>query len=340
MSLELIDNLLNDWVNPEYEGFTDLTLHKFNFPNVGSITSHKIVNDKENSKYTYPNINDIGDELLEYYRDFGIKPSMPGKHLKLNYHRMMYTTFYKWPTLLAKFMNPSSEYILELGFTGGFTTLHMLKNTRSYVITIDKMSFDYHFHGKNFIDAKYPGRHTLIVGSPNNSVNYFEEHFNNIKFGLIYINKSKIADHIYNYIVNYKKFAHEDTIIFLKGTTPHATWGIGAYIAMNRAISEGIVIFIDNFLLEDNYYVSASLLKYNFNKDYKQKIPLKKYIEMERKIPLYEFLDFIKLDYENKRGLVTPELVNKYQTKFKKFNIELDEPIKIYLKDKFNIDIN
>ena len=343
MSLELIDRLLDNWKNPEYTGFNDITLHKFEFPttDIDVRKSSKLIFDVENSKYTQPSINKIesygNNELLKYYEDMNIRPSYINKNIKRNFHKMMYTTFYGWPKLLAKFMNPSSEYILELGFTGGFTTLYMLENTTSYVITIDKMNFDYHYFGKNFVDAKYPNRHTLLVGAPGQLTTHFDEHYKNIKFGLIYINKSKHFDHIYNYLVSYRKYAHEDTIIFLKGTTPHAAWGIGAYMAMTKAVSEGLVILIDNFLLDDNYYVSASLLKYNFDKDYVQKIPLKKYIQMEYKVGLSEFLSFIKLNHDNNLGRVDKEFVIKYRNKFRKFNIEFDEEIKTYLEDKYKI---
>lgn len=344
MSLELIDRLLDNWKNPEYTGFNEM-LHYFVFPNqdIDYRRSFRASLDTENSKYTHVSqkpIDSYGSEyndLLNFYKDHNIKSSYIDNQIKRNIHKLMHTTFDMWPATLARYTNPSSEYILELGFTGGFVSLHMLATTRAQVITIDKMNFDYHYLGKNFIDSKFPGRHNLLVGVPKYLNQYLEDHYKGIKFGLIYINKSREYTHIYNYFKYYKKYAHEDTIIFVKGVTPHEAWGIGAYMAMNKAISDGLLILIEHIELDAYYYASAAILKYNFKENYTQKLPLKKYIQMEYKVLYTEWLSFLKLDYENKTERVNKPLVEYYKNKFEEYGLTFNKPTLDILRDKFNI---
>jgi len=344
MSLELIDRLLDNWKNSEYTGFNEM-LHYFVFPNqdIDYRRSFRASLDTENSKYTHVSqkpIESYGseyDDLLNFYEDHNIKSSYIDNQIKRNVHKLMHTTYDDWRSLLIKYMDPNVSNILELGFTGGFISLYMLSNTKANVITIDKMNFDYHHLGKNFIDSKFPGRHTLLVGVPKYLNQYLADQYDDIKFEFIYINKSRNFNNIYNYLKYYKKYSTEDTIILLKGVTPHEAWGIGAYMAMNKAISDGLVVLIEHIPTDEYYYASAAILKYNFKENYTQKLPLKQYIQMEYIVLYTEFISFLILDYENKTNRVSEQLVNQYKKRFEEFGLHFNKRILDILRDKFNI---
>lgn len=345
MSLTTVDRFLEDWKDPDYTGFAG-TLHYFQFPNedINYRRSYRASLDSENIKYVSINNNNMGsygsteDDLFKYYEDFNMKPYYVKVNAKRDVYKRQHTFLPEYGNVILKYLKPDSKYILELGFTGGFISTFLLNNSVSQITTIDKMNYDYHFYGKNFIDNKFPGRHTLLVGSPMHLKDYMESTYDNIKFNAIYIDKSRIQSHIYNYLVYYKKFADENTVIFLKGTNSYQGWGIGAYVAMTKAISEGLLILLE--YVPDNYNYSAmSILKYNFDPNFVQKLPLKLYVKMEYQALFREFNSFLTLDYESKSNQVTKDLVKKYQKKLAKFGISFNTETLNILKEKFNITL-
>jgi hypothetical protein len=333
MSLELINKLFKDWDDPHYKGFSgQLSKSKIN---VNNSFAFKMFIDAKNSKYTSIDTNKLesykNNELLEFYAGHNIKPAYLITNSSSPYHGLLNTTYDIDFNYYLKYINPNSEYVLELGFASGFVSLLYLQNTISYVTCIDKMINDVHYYGKNFIDAKYPGRHTLLIGSPKHIK------LNNVIFGSIHINKSRKFEHIYDYFAYYKNYSDENTIIILKNTTPHETWGLGSYMAMMKAISEGLLILLEHKPTDDNYYGSVSILKYNFEPNYTQHIHKEQFIQMEYKILYSEFVHF--LNNETNSNLITQKKIDSFRTKFIKYGLDYDDQILSILKDKFNIII-
>lgn len=345
MSLTIVDRFLEDWKDPNYTGFAGI-LQDFNFQfpneNPGYKRSYRASLDSENIKYIHVNNNNINsydttsDELLKFYGDFNIKPYYIKNNPKRDIYKMQYTVVQVFYSMLLKYLKPNIKHILELGFTGGFISTFFLNNTSAQVTTIDKMNNDYYYYGKNFIDTKFPGRHTMLIGVPMQMNTYMENNYSDIKFGVIYIDKSRVFSHIYNYLVYYKKFADENTIIFLKGTNAHQIWGIGAYMAMNKCISEGLLILVE-YVPDEWHYSSMSVLKYNFDPNFVQKLSPKKYMQMEYMALFREFNSFLMLDYESNTNQVTEKLVKKYQKRFKEYGLDFSEYTLKILKEKFNI---
>jgi predicted O-methyltransferase YrrM len=68
--------------------------------------------------------------------------------------------------LVALVSDPSIKRILEIGFNAGHSAdLFLRTNPAASLVSFDLGSHDYVAHAKAYIDATYPGRHTLILGN-------------------------------------------------------------------------------------------------------------------------------------------------------------------------------
>ena len=346
MYLEIVNGLLENWKNPNYEGFRGWDAP---FPyltkNIESQKNFKTLLDIENSKYTFLNNNKPEsydsdyDGLLKFYADFNIKPAWARNNTVVTYHKLMNTTYDMTYEMLSKYIDPNAEYLLELGFTGGFMSNMFINNTSSHIMSIDKMFRDYHYLGKNYLDAKYPGRHTLFVGAPKHIAKILEEEYDNVKFGTIYINKSRTGDHIYNYFHYLKELTDENTIVILRNTTPHQGWGVNTYIAMTKLIAEGVLLFVDHVHTDAQYFGTFAVLKYNFKKGYVQKLSTEQYVRLEYMVLYNNFAMFLKSPDESDIEKVNKEFVENYRNKFKEYGLDFTDEIKTVLKDKFDIII-
>lgn len=348
MSLEVIDKIFTDWKNPDYEGFTDMLASFYSRPKeLNNKKSYRIMIDAENNKHILINKNALDtygnteEELLRFYGDYNMKNFFEKRDDNTNkVYNLRHTTDYPMlHEIIQKYINVDSEYNLNLGFLSGFIAVYLLNITNSHVISIDKLFYDNHYFGKNFVDAKFPGRHTLLVGTPTYLHEYLENNYGDVKFGFMYIDKSREKDHAYNYLKMLRQFADENTHVLLFATTPHQTWGIRVYHSMIRAISEGIVTLVEHTPIDKIYFASIAILKFNFKEGYVQKIPIKKYIQMEYKIALREFNSFLYQDFENKTNQVNEDFIKQYQKKFAEFGITFGADTLKILKEKFNIEL-
>ena len=347
MSLEILDRLFRNWEDPEYKGFTE-TLFRYNEKAATIVhksnTASRAHIDSDNGnylEYSTKLISEYGtdrDEFFRFYADYNIKNVIftPGE--SMNTYRM-----YNFPTpkltflMWNKYLRTNFKYILEIGFSTGFTTLNTFNTTNAKVITIDKFYYQHYWYGKNFIDEKYPGRHLMVVEKTKYPSKYLEKYCPNIKFDMISIDKSRKFDSIYRHFVNFKKYATPDTIILLRDPSPQYTWGIGIYMAMNKAINEGLVTLVEYVNLDGVHFYTAAILKYNFEEDYVQKLQSKQYIHMENDIPQMLLYNYVLRDYEEKLGKVNYDMINKYAKKFASFGLKFNDKLLKILKEKFNI---
>ena len=299
----------------------------------------------DNCKYLKPSKNKIKnyetslEGMRQFYNDHNII-EVKHERIKINAYKMRSPPFTITFEEISKYINEDTKYILDANLLGCWTSLHCLINSNAYVISTDSLYFEYNWYGKMFIDSKFPGRHLLISNNLYDSKQnkLLEMLHPDLKLDLIYLRLTKNEEKVYSDIMMYRKFAHENTHIILESVCPHQGWGIGQYIAMNKLIQEGVLLFVKHVPTDFNYIWSGlAVLKYNFDPTYIQKLELKDYIEMEINVPLIEFTEFVVRDANNNIGEVNEYLIQTYKDKFAKFGLEFDDYLKKILKEKFNL---
>lgn len=342
--MEVLDRLFRDWKKSQYNGFTDTLYNFINLSSNGMNTNLRAGIDSENGNYLELSSKQIADyntdreSLFKFYNDYNIHAvkHIPGTKQTV-YKMRNYPTTRLAIELWNKYLKTDYKYILEIGFSGGFTTLNALNNTNACVLTLDKFFYQHYWYAKNFIDEKYPGRNLFVQSKMKYATQYLDKYTPDIKFDFISFNKSKKFESVYKYILDFRNYADENTLVYLNGPTANQSWGIGSYMAMNKAINEGILILVEYAKLDDFHFDTGAVLRYNFNENYIQKLPIKQYIIMEEKIPQILFLNYIMKDYDEQLGKVTIDFVNRYIIKFQEFGLKLDDEILKILKIKFNI---
>jgi len=344
MSLELVDRILRGWEDPEYKGNNERLSAPFVENSVDMRLINRIMVDSHNGKYLKPSLKKLDDYeptrngLLQFYDDRNFKIVRHDRVQILAYRIPAPTPMEEIYFLEQYFKN--AKYILELGFFGGYNTVEYLNRSNAYIITFDNLVRDFSWYSKNFIESKFQNRHLLLNGRLSQSHKILDITMPDIKFDYIYMRKSVRYQTIYSYFINFRKYAHEDTIIFLHGVNPDRVWGIGPYVAMLKLLNEGVITFVDMFQYKPESYLTTNLaiLKYNFTSGYMQKVNPKVYIKFEKDMPMNEFYIFVTNDIEGNTNLVTKELVAKYKRKFAKFGLIFDEGLKKLLKEKYDID--
>ena len=87
-------------------------------------------------------------------------------------------------TLVAK----EAKQILEIGFNAGHSSeLFLNLNSEITVVSFDLGIYDSVLVGKEYIDKKFPGRHTLILGDSTQTVPKYSQENPNMKFDFIFI---------------------------------------------------------------------------------------------------------------------------------------------------------
>ncbi len=110
------------------------------------------------------------------------------------------------------FVKPKS--ILEIGFNGGHSSEFFLLNSEANVISFDLGEHDYVKECKKYIDLRFPGRHTLILGDSTKTVKKFAD-IHPFKFDLIFID----GGHHYNValsdVIQCQRLAHSESIVLI-----------------------------------------------------------------------------------------------------------------------------
>jgi predicted O-methyltransferase YrrM len=148
--------------------------------------------------------------------------------------------------------------VMEIGFNAGHSAEVFLKNNPSIKLTsFDLGSHDYVLTAKEYIDATFPNRHTLIIGDSTKTVPEFIRNNPNMKFDVIFID----GGHEYNIakadIENCSHLAHEDTIVILDDTIFTKEWEAHWTIGPSRA-------WLEN--LQQNKIVEIERKEYGFGK--------------------------------------------------------------------------
>lgn len=108
--------------------------------------------------------------------------------------------------------------ILEIGFNNGIYSDFFLRHTneKSNIVSFDSCNTWLVMPVlKNFIDEKYPSRHTLILGKTSSTLPAFHELCKLKRFDLIFVNGKTNYEELKEDLDNIERFCKEETIIVL-----------------------------------------------------------------------------------------------------------------------------
>jgi predicted O-methyltransferase YrrM len=119
------------------------------------------------------------------------------------------------PELLKEYA-PHAKRIMEIGFNAGHSAdLFLRTNPDAQVVSFDIGMHNYVRQGKDYIDAKYPGRHTLVLGDSTQSV---PEYKTDEPFDVIFIDGGHSYDVASADVANCKRLAHANTLVIMDDT--------------------------------------------------------------------------------------------------------------------------
>ena len=194
--------------------------------------------------------------------------------------------------------------IMEIGFNAGHSADLFLSIDQNIKVT----SFDigvnkYVDYGKKFIDNKYPGRHSLILGDSKKTIPDFFQGNSNIKFDLIFIDGDHSEVGAISDLFNCKKLSHSETIVVMDDTRneePMASWNINVNKAWQKCISAGIVYQIESedYNQEGSCARGQSWGKYVFkeakNTSFNLELKQKEFIKLKDEWQNFKDYDFLK----------------------------------------------
>lgn len=121
--------------------------------------------------------------------------------------------------------NPSIRSIAEIGFNAGHSSEHFLCcHPEISVTSFDIMIHSYSKVGKEYMDLKYPTRHTLIEGDSQITVLQFANDHPHVVFDLIFIDGNHALQPALHDIRNMKQLAGPHTLLIVDDIDMPAVW--------------------------------------------------------------------------------------------------------------------
>jgi hypothetical protein len=136
----------------------------------------------------------------------------------------------------------NARIIGEIGFNAGFSAQAFLNaSPSSQVISFDLVEHGYTRVAKKLVDAKFPGRHTLIKGDSTKTVPEFKLRNSNLTFDLVFIDGGHAYEVARADLQNMMSLSHSKTAVVIDDLTPWYRWGKGPTRAWCEAIRDGII---------------------------------------------------------------------------------------------------
>jgi hypothetical protein len=135
---------------------------------------------------------------------------------------------------------PAVKEIMEIGFNAGHSAENfLLSNPNANVTSFDLGRVNAMQYGKEYIDATYPGRHTLIVGDSRQTVWQYKLDNPNKRFDVIFIDGGHTYDVAKVDIVHSSGLAHSDTIVIVDDIMYVSGWEAGWTVGPTKVWEEG-----------------------------------------------------------------------------------------------------
>lgn len=276
------------------------------------------------------------ETISEFVHRMGVRKEHieGGTPLETNSHIRL-TTTHLMQEIIAK---NDIHTICDIGFnagTGTFILLEALEKKWGNTKDWQSVSFDlglhpYVIYAKLYIDARFPGRHTLLLGDSKQSVPKFTNYSSQI-FDFLFID----GDHTYkgamDDIVNCKLLANKNTIVLFDNVAPHRGVGTGPYHAIKDMVLKNKFL-IDQWIELPNFFDAHIIGRY-FLKGSKSAIIQKPdWNHYERFVAVRDVTE----EFSKKKQSFP--LLQKYQMKLKEIeNKELGK-INQYAKNQYEIE--
>eukprot|EP01029_Cantina_marsupialis_P017755 TRINITY_DN39_c2_g2_i1.p1 TRINITY_DN39_c2_g2~~TRINITY_DN39_c2_g2_i1.p1 ORF type:complete len:426 (-),score=127.35 TRINITY_DN39_c2_g2_i1:223-1500(-) len=184
--------------------------------------------------------------------------------------------------------------IVEIGFNAGHSARTFLDISDDVTVTsFDIMHHDYSQLSKQYIDTKYPGRHTLIAGNSTEAVPNFVNKYKPAPVDLIFIDGDHRFEPALRDIVNCKGFADMRTMLIIDNVAPHRGCGFGTFYAWRRCVEMGFLNHLHHYEVEgvekDEYSDGWTLDTYVFPENDSEGV-LPNYERMMRKMKVAEIM--------------------------------------------------
>lgn len=152
---------------------------------------------------------------------------------------------------LIKLVNTGSvKTIMEIGFNAGHSAEALLSaKPDTTLVSFDIATHAYIDAAKEFIDMKFPGRHTLIKGDSLHAIPKFISEYPATKFDLIFIDGCHDFRYAMADLVNCRSLAHKDTIIVLDDTSYRlqiGQWNEGPTLAWTLMTINNVITTISS----------------------------------------------------------------------------------------------
>lgn len=117
--------------------------------------------------------------------------------------------------LISFVNNFTVKNILEIGFNAGHSSELFLSHSLANVVSFDLNQRPCVDIAKEYIDTKFPLRHTLIKGDSTKTIPEYFKNNKNMTFDIIFIDGGHSYDVAYADICNCKLVSHTNTIIIM-----------------------------------------------------------------------------------------------------------------------------